>query len=141
MKALLLSEYKKLNVVDMPTPEIAEDEVLVRVRACGICGSDIHGYDGSTGRRIPPIVMGHEAAGDIAQVGKDFAEPGDPIRAEVDGPLSLHLGDNGGGERYGSGPSRCDPDEPGAGVGRVRYPLDVPGPWPAGRPGSRRIAW
>ena len=76
MKALLLSEYKKLNVVDMPTPEIGEDDVLVRVRACGICGSDIHGYDGSTGRRIPPLVMGHEAAGVIERAGsavKNFA--------------------------------------------------------------------
>jgi L-iditol 2-dehydrogenase len=69
MKALLLSEYKKLSVVEMPTPEIGEDEVLVRVRACGICGSDIHGYDGSTGRRIPPLVMGHEAAGTIERAG------------------------------------------------------------------------
>jgi len=69
MRALLLSEYKKLSVVDMPTPEMGDDDVLVRVRACGICGSDIHGYDGSTGRRIPPLVMGHEAAGEIAQVG------------------------------------------------------------------------
>jgi L-iditol 2-dehydrogenase len=70
MRALLLSEYKKLSVVDMPTPEIGEDDVLVRVRACGICGSDIHGYDGSTGRRIPPLVMGHEAAGVIERVGR-----------------------------------------------------------------------
>src|SRR6185503_760234 len=54
MRALLLSEYKKLSVVEMPTPEIGDDEALVRVRACGVCGSDIHGYDGSTGRRIPP---------------------------------------------------------------------------------------
>jgi L-iditol 2-dehydrogenase len=70
MRALLLSEYKKLSVVEMPTPEIGDDEVLVRVRACGICGSDIHGYDGSTGRRIPPLVMGHEAAGVIERVGR-----------------------------------------------------------------------
>jgi L-iditol 2-dehydrogenase len=69
MRALLLSEYKKLNVVDMPTPEIGDEDVLVRVRACGICGSDIHGYDGSTGRRIPPLVMGHEAAGVIERAG------------------------------------------------------------------------
>src|SRR5215203_2270850 len=69
MKALLLSEYRKLSVVEMPTPEIGDDDVLVRVRACGICGSDIHGYDGSTGRRIPPLVMGHEAAGVIERVG------------------------------------------------------------------------
>jgi L-iditol 2-dehydrogenase len=70
MKALLLSEYKKLNVVDMPVPDIGDDDVLVRVRACGICGSDIHGYDGSTGRRIPPLVMGHEAAGVIERTGR-----------------------------------------------------------------------
>jgi L-iditol 2-dehydrogenase len=75
MKALLLSEYNKLDITEMPTPQIADDEVLIRVRACGICGSDIHGYDGSTGRRIPPIVMGHEAAGEIDRVGagvKDY---------------------------------------------------------------------
>src|SRR5215211_7004862 len=70
MKALLLSEYKKLSVVDMAIPEVGDDEVLVRVRACGICGSDIHGYDGSTGRRIPPLVMGHEAAGVIERAGR-----------------------------------------------------------------------
>ena len=69
MKALLLTDYKSLSVTDMPIPEIGEDDVLVRVRACGICGSDIHGYDGSTGRRIPPLIMGHEAAGAIERVG------------------------------------------------------------------------
>ena len=53
-----------------PDPRIADDEVLVRVQACGICGSDVHGMDGSTGRRRPPIIMGHEAAGVIADVGK-----------------------------------------------------------------------
>ena len=81
MRALLLSEYKKLSVVDMPTPEIGDDDVLVRVRACGICGSDIHGYDGSTGRRIPPLVMGHEAAGVIERVGRGVQgfEPGERV--------------------------------------------------------------
>ena len=69
MRALLLSEYKQLSVVDMPMPEIGTEDALVRVRACGICGSDIHGYDGSTGRRIPPLVMGHEAAGVVERVG------------------------------------------------------------------------
>ncbi len=50
-------------------PEIGATDVLVAVKACGICGSDVHGMDGSTGRRRPPIVMGHEAAGVIARVG------------------------------------------------------------------------
>jgi L-iditol 2-dehydrogenase len=53
----------------MPPPAAGAGEVLVRVEACGICGSDVHGYDGSTGRRIPPIVMGHEAAGTVAAIG------------------------------------------------------------------------
>ena len=69
MKALLLTSYSHLEVADVPTPIPAPDEVLIRVAACGICGSDVHGYDGSSGRRIPPIVMGHEAAGIVAAVG------------------------------------------------------------------------
>ena len=71
MKALLLSQYRQLEITDLPRPEPGSDEVLVRVAACGICGSDVHGYDGSSGRRIPPIVMGHEAAGTVAAVGSD----------------------------------------------------------------------
>jgi L-iditol 2-dehydrogenase len=70
MKALLLSRYKHLEIVDLPEPVPGPGEVLVRVAACGICGSDIHGYDGSTGRRIPPIVMGHEAAGTVCAWGE-----------------------------------------------------------------------
>jgi L-iditol 2-dehydrogenase len=69
MKALVLKEYRRFAVEDFAVPALQPDEVLVRVRACGICGSDVHGMDGSSGRRIPPIVMGHEAAGEIAQTG------------------------------------------------------------------------
>ena len=69
MKALLLSAYKQLDIVNMPVPQPAEDELSIRIQACGICGSDVHGYDGSTGRRLPPIVMGHEAAGIVESVG------------------------------------------------------------------------
>lgn len=70
MKALVLEEYKKLVYKDVPEPVIGDEDVLIRVMACGICGSDVHGYDGSTGRRIPPIIMGHEASGVIERVGK-----------------------------------------------------------------------
>ncbi len=69
MKALLLSKYRSLEIAEVPTPSAGAGDVLIRVGACGICGSDVHGYDGSSGRRIPPIVMGHEAAGRIAGVG------------------------------------------------------------------------
>jgi L-iditol 2-dehydrogenase len=77
MKALLLSKYRQLELADVADPAVNDDEVLIRVAACGICGSDVHGYDGSSGRRIPPIVMGHEASGRIAAIGagvKQFSE-------------------------------------------------------------------
>jgi L-iditol 2-dehydrogenase len=77
MKALLLKKYMEMELADMPMPEIGPADVLVQVKACGICGSDVHGFDGSTGRRIPPLVMGHEAAGVVAGTGsqvKDFRE-------------------------------------------------------------------
>src|SRR5713101_7538653 len=73
MKVLLLSKYRHLELADLPEPTAGPGEVLIRVAACGICGSDVHGYDGSSGRRIPPIVMGHEAAGSIAGVGEGVA--------------------------------------------------------------------
>jgi len=69
MKSLLLSAYNHLEIADTPVPPVGAGEVLVRVESCGICGSDVHGYDGSSGRRIPPIVMGHEAAGTVAATG------------------------------------------------------------------------
>lgn len=73
MKALVLKAYNKFEYTDYPVPEITDDEVLVRVKACGICGSDVHGMDGSTGRRIPPVIMGHEASGIIEKTGKNVS--------------------------------------------------------------------
>jgi len=69
MKALVLKEYKQFAYEEVPVPMPGPEEVLVSVKACGICGSDVHGMDGSTGRRRPPIIMGHEAAGTIARIG------------------------------------------------------------------------
>ena len=69
MKALVLEKYNEFVYKDVPDPEISEDEVLIKVKACGICGSDVHGMDGSTGRRIPPLIMGHEASGVITKTG------------------------------------------------------------------------
>jgi len=75
MKALILQKYNTFEYIDMDRPIIKrDDEVLIHVKACGICGSDVHGMDGSTGRRIPPIVMGHEASGTITEVGKNVIQ-------------------------------------------------------------------
>lgn len=81
MKALVLEAYNKLEFTDVPNPMINDDEALVQVKAVGICGSDVHGMDGSTGRRIPPIIMGHEASGRIITAGKNVTKwkPGDRV--------------------------------------------------------------
>ncbi len=71
MKALQLIEYNRLELVDMDVPTYGDDEVLIHIKACALCGSDIHGYDGSTGRRIPPLVMGHEASGIVEAKGSN----------------------------------------------------------------------
>lgn len=73
MKALVLEEYHRLVYRDVPEPDHGPDDVLIEVKACGICGSDVHGLDGSTGRRIPPLIMGHEASGIIADVGRNVS--------------------------------------------------------------------
>lgn len=81
MKALVHTEPFRFEFLDVPDPEPGPEDVVVRVRAVGICGSDVQGYTGKTGRRIPPIVMGHEAAGVIESVGsgvRGFA-PGDRV--------------------------------------------------------------
>ena len=70
MNALVMEEYKQFRFAEVDAPEPRPGEVLIRVRACAVCGSDVHGIDGSTGRRRPPIVMGHEASGEIAALGE-----------------------------------------------------------------------
>jgi len=81
VKALVLTAYKQLEIQDVPVPEPGAGEILVRVKACGICGSDVHGFDGSTGRRRPPIIMGHEASGVVAKTGEGVTQfrPGDRV--------------------------------------------------------------
>ena len=70
MKALLLTAPSTFEFTDVPKPDLGKGEVRIAIRACGICGSDIHGMDGRSGRRLPPIIMGHEAAGVISEVGE-----------------------------------------------------------------------
>ena len=81
MKALVLEDYHKLEYKDVPKPRMGAEDVLIQVKACGICGSDVHGLDGSTRRRIPSVIMGHEASGIIAEIGQDVKgwQPGDRV--------------------------------------------------------------
>ena len=70
MKALVLESYNNFVYKDVPKPSPKPGEVLIKVKACAVCGSDVQGMDGSTGRRRPPIIMGHEAAGCIEELGE-----------------------------------------------------------------------
>jgi 2-desacetyl-2-hydroxyethyl bacteriochlorophyllide A dehydrogenase len=71
MQALMMTAIKELQVVDVRVPTIEQpDWALLKVESVGICGSDLHGYLGHTGRRIPPLIMGHEATGEVVAVGE-----------------------------------------------------------------------
>jgi len=81
MKALLYSDWDTLQMVDVPIPEPASGEVLVRVEAAGICGSELEALRNRSPRRTPPLILGHEFSGVIESVGPDvqgWAE-GDPV--------------------------------------------------------------
>ncbi|MCD6520869.1 MAG: galactitol-1-phosphate 5-dehydrogenase [Anaerolineae bacterium] len=81
MKALVHTAPYKMELQEWPIPEYGPEDLLVRVKACAICGSDIKGYTGKTGRRQPPIIMGHEAAGIVEAMGKEVIgfSPGDRV--------------------------------------------------------------
>jgi len=69
MKALVHTAANTFVMQDVPKPQPGPKETLVRIKAVGICGSDVHGMTGHTGRRKPPIIMGHEATGVVEKTG------------------------------------------------------------------------
>ncbi len=70
MKALRYHGPNILEYEDVPDLSPKKGEVKLKVRAVGICGSDVHGYLGLTGRRIPPMTMGHEFSGEVVELGE-----------------------------------------------------------------------
>lgn len=69
MKALVFRGPNAMPLEDRPDPRAGPGDVVVAIRASGICGSDVHGFGGATGRRRVGVVMGHEAAGEVIEVG------------------------------------------------------------------------
>ncbi len=67
MKALVYTELRKLELKDWPRPEPAEGEALIRIGAVGVCGSDVHGWAGHSRGRVPPLILGHEMAGEVVE--------------------------------------------------------------------------
>lgn len=81
MRALVLTEFHQLDVVEIDRPEPGPGEVLLRIAATGICGSDFHGFSGENGRRVPGQIMGHESAGTIAGHGEGVDAAALPLGA------------------------------------------------------------
>lgn len=81
MKALVYEGPWRMPLREVPAPEPGPEDVIVAVQAVGVCGSDIHGFTGSSGRRIPPMIMGHEFSGAIHAVGAAVTahKPGDRV--------------------------------------------------------------
>src|SRR5438128_9459015 len=67
MKALVYTHPNEMTYREQPKPCAAPGEVLIEVEAVGICGSDMHAYHGRDPRRVPPLILGHELAGEIVQ--------------------------------------------------------------------------
>lgn len=87
MKAALMTEPHQISIVELPVPAIKPDEVLVKVMAVGICGSDLHYYEhGRIGTYVveKPIILGHECAGIVAACGENVTRfnPGDRVAIE-----------------------------------------------------------
>ena len=88
MKALVYEEPWKMTLQDLPKPELQAGEVLLRMESVGICGSDVHGFTGESGRRTPGMVMGHEVVGRIVERADDVDTPSVGQRVTVFNVLS-----------------------------------------------------
>jgi len=82
MQALLFTAINEQQLVEVSIPTIERpDDVLLKVRSAGVCGSDLHGYTGQSGRRKPPLIMGHEATAEVVAVGPEVKDL--PVGARV----------------------------------------------------------
>ena len=74
MRTLVYLGPRRMELQDAAPPAPRPDEVLVKVEASGVCGSDLHGYLGKSRNRVPPLVMGHEFSGTVTAVGADVRD-------------------------------------------------------------------
>ena len=90
MKALVYQEPWNMSMQDLPRPVLQPGEVLIKMESVGICGSDVHGFTGESGRRAPGMVMGHEVVGRIVETAPDVTIPKVGQRVTVFNVLSEH---------------------------------------------------
>lgn len=84
MRAAYVTANEKVELKEIARPIIADDEVLIEVRTAGICGSDLHLFAGTHAFRKPPAILGHEAAGEVIEIGKNVSsvQIGDRVTVE-----------------------------------------------------------
>lgn len=134
MKALVFHGRKRLSVEEVADPVPTLDNVVLRVLAAGVCGSDIHGIEGSNGRRFPGQIMGHEAVGRVVKTGKNSTHLLDqvmtfsPIVSCASCPACRAGSDNRCEARKLIG---VDPTLPGAFAEMVAVPSENLTPWPS----------
>ena len=90
MKAVLYNGPWDMSVVDLPAPEPGHGEALLRVDTVGICGSDVHGFTGESGRRAPGMVMGHEVSGTVERLGPGASAPAPGTRVALYNIIADH---------------------------------------------------
>ncbi|EIQ00018.1 theronine dehydrogenase-like Zn-dependent dehydrogenase [Opitutaceae bacterium TAV1] len=80
-KAALLTGPKRIELREFPIRAITDDEILIRVEGCGICGTDVHEYKGDP-MKLAPLVLGHEGTGEIVRLGKNVTRDnsGKPVK-------------------------------------------------------------
>ncbi len=88
MKAAIYEGLDRMTVREVPTPSPGENEVLVRVRSCAVCGSDIRIFHHGNSRVHPPAILGHEIAGEVVEAGRNVTKfrPGDRVALGADVP-------------------------------------------------------
>ena len=88
MKAAVYENFDKMTIKEVDTPTCDDNSVLVKVMACAVCGSDIRIYHSGNARVKPPQILGHEIAGQVAEVGKnvDKFKVGDRVAIGADVP-------------------------------------------------------
>ena len=74
MKAIVYEKPWKMTLQNLPLPVLLPGEVMIKMESVGICGSDVHGFTGESGRRAPGMVMGHEVVGRISEVADDVSD-------------------------------------------------------------------
>lgn len=82
MKALVYTQPNEMQLQDFPDPVLHQGEVIIKITAAGICGSDMHAYHGKDPRRKPGLVMGHELAGEICQSASPHYQVGQVVTVD-----------------------------------------------------------